>query len=199
MYDLVIPATFSKRSPAYGRGGSALGRRNPDLVSKAEPMKPLAPQGPVKKSPVIARTGPKPPKGVLTVGSSRLATQVSKSAGPRTQTSEDARQRRLGALSGASAIGGGLQIGRARREIRGDTAARLKPKASPKRIVVPEGADIGTRTRGKIAEAARVVNASNAKRAAVVSPRAAGRLGAGAALIGASAGLMREHHKRRWN
>ena len=60
--DLVIPTMVSKSSLSYGAGAQR-GTRAVE-VSKAMPA-PVTPQGPVKKAPTLARTGPKIGKGML--------------------------------------------------------------------------------------------------------------------------------------
>lgn len=199
--DLVVPTTFSKRDAAYGSGGSVRGvRRDPEQISKGIAM-PLHPPGiaqPVKKAPVLARTGPKPTKA-LTPPTSRLAGLVSKAQGPRYETPEDRRQRRLGAMSAGAAGGGALQVSRGVRQVRSDTASVKGSKSSifPAKRVVP-GREVSDETRGRMRKLAERVAAADRRGAAVVRPQAAGRLAGGAALIGAGAGLMRERHKRGW-
>lgn len=199
--DLVVPTTFSKRDAAYGDGGAVRGvRRDPEYFSKgiAMPLRPPGPAMPLKKAPVLARTGPKPTKA-LTLPTSRLAT-LSKAQGPRYETSEDRRQRRLGAMSAGAAGGGALQVSRGVSQIREDTASVKGSKSSifpAKRVVA--GREVSDETRGRMRKLAERIAASDKRGAAVVRPHAAGRLAGGAVLIGAGAGLMRERHKRGWN
>lgn len=207
--DLEMPVTFSKRDSAFG-GDAAVGRRSDDLlaelggVAKAIRM-PMPPKGPVKKAPTLARVGPQPPKGSLVplapgIESGAVTKRLSDLAVSKANRSvdpEDRRQRRLGALSAAAGIGGGTQIRRGVREIRADTKALGD---MPHDMVMPRNAS--TRAKHKFEQqdtAVQRVRGALRGGHGVLVRRAPGlRTAGGSALVAGAAGLMADHHKRRW-
>lgn len=200
--DLEMPTTISKRAPIFG-GGALAGRRSEDVAVSKAVMKPLGGVGVLKKSPIPTRTGPKaspvpkPATAPGIAGTGRLA-MVSKARG---YDPEDRRQRRLGAEASGAGISGGLLVRSGSKEIKTDTAKlrstgfkhpAMRGENAPK---TPEGVAEAGRVKMAIA---RVNNLKKPGKGALVSTRAAGKIGAGAGLLTGGAALMADHHKRRW-
>lgn len=125
----------------------------------------------------------------------KLISHVAKA--DRSVDPEDRRQRRLGALSAAAGIGGGTQIRRGVKEIRADTKALGD---MPHDMVMPRNAS--TRAKHKFEQqdtAVQRVRGALRGGHGVLVRRAPGlRTAGGSALVAGAAGLMADHHKRRW-
>lgn len=118
----------------------------------------------------------------------RRGSQLSKAA--RSYDPEERRQRRLGAAAAGSALGGGHLVRTGGRRIQKDTRSLRTVESHADKL--DSGA--GSSQYGR----ALLDTASRTRGSALVNRGAAGRVAAGAGLLGGAAALMSDRHKRKW-